>query len=115
MVAWVRIPGLSEAFYKRNLLKKIDSLIGRVVKIDVQTSKGTTNKNHRVEYESLPQICFGCGKFGHLLDACPKKKNDMTNRVDITSGKGSIRVSDEYLVQTRVETENYADWMLVGR
>lgn len=38
VVAWIRIPGLSSAFYKRSLLQEKRSLVGKVVKIDVQTN-----------------------------------------------------------------------------
>lgn len=31
VVAWIRISGLSRAFYKSNLLKEIESLVGKVV------------------------------------------------------------------------------------
>lgn len=24
-----------------------------------------------MEYQSLPLICFGCGRYGHNKDACP--------------------------------------------
>lgn len=37
VMAWIRIPGLSRAYYKRSLLQEIGNLVGNVVKIDGQT------------------------------------------------------------------------------
>lgn len=28
----------------------------------------------RVEYESLPTICYTCGKYGHTKEICPLKE-----------------------------------------
>lgn len=93
VVAWVCIPRLYGAFYKRNILTEIGSLVGKVVKVYLQTEKGArgqfarfavqvnlskplvsmvriANKIHRVKYESLPLICFKCGRFGHLRESC---------------------------------------------
>lgn len=39
VVAWICILGLSRAFYKRSLLMEIGSLVGKVVKVDLQTDK----------------------------------------------------------------------------
>lgn len=73
---------------------EIGSLVSKVIKVDLQTDKGTrgqfarfavqvnlskplaskirvANRLHRVEYESLPLIYFQCGRFGHLSDGCP--------------------------------------------
>lgn len=81
MVAWIRIIGLSGAFYKRSLLMEIGSLVGKVIKIDFQMDKGSrgqfarfaiqvnlshplvsniwvSNKLHKIEYESIPSIYF---------------------------------------------------------
>ncbi|KAL4314428.1 hypothetical protein AHAS_Ahas15G0084100 [Arachis hypogaea] len=30
-------------------------------------------KDFRLEYEGLHQICFACGRYGHKMDVCPKK------------------------------------------
>lgn len=40
VVAWIHIPGLSGALYKRSLLMEIGSLVGKVVKIDLQLIRG---------------------------------------------------------------------------
>lgn len=67
------------------------------------------NKLHRVEYESLPQICFDYGKFGYLMDVCPETLNGATNGVDNNNEKGLIQVPEEQKVQLKVEKENYGD------
>lgn len=41
VVAWILIPGLSGAFYKRSPLMEIGSLVGKVIKIDLQTENGS--------------------------------------------------------------------------
>ncbi|KDO50221.1 hypothetical protein CISIN_1g0394271mg, partial [Citrus sinensis] len=30
-------------------------------------------KVQKVEYENLPNICFGCGKCGHSCESCPNR------------------------------------------
>lgn len=68
---------------------------GKVVKVDYITELSSMGKYARVafnldllkplvsrievdgriqlvEYESLPNICFWCGLFGHLVDGCKK-------------------------------------------
>ncbi|MFQ6662748.1 hypothetical protein Gotur_030499 [Gossypium turneri] len=70
-------------------------MIGTFQKIDLQTDKGLrgqfarfvvhvdllkplivkiriAKRTHRVEYESLPMICYHCGTYGHLQEDCPE-------------------------------------------
>lgn len=141
VVAWVRIPGLSGAFYKRSLLQEIGSLIGKVVKIDMQTDKGSrgqlarfavqvnlshpliskvciANKVIRVEYESLPHICYHYGRVGHLQEVCPSILYG-ENGVDAggvePGDKDNKQNTGEQKLQERVENEEFGDWMGVGR
>ncbi|KAK8577902.1 hypothetical protein V6N13_076578 [Hibiscus sabdariffa] len=39
-----------------------------------------------VEYESLPTICFECGKYGHVRDICPTTGTEKTKDVAPSSG-----------------------------
>ncbi|KAH1090953.1 hypothetical protein J1N35_018210 [Gossypium stocksii] len=94
MVAWIRLPGLSGYLYKRKLIEAIGGLIGKVVKLDLQTDNRTRGRFarlvffinldmplvsqvlvdsvvQRVEYEALPTVCFDCGKYSHAKDLCP--------------------------------------------
>lgn len=41
MVTWVRIPGLLGSFYKNSLLHEIGSMVGKIIRVDMQTDKGS--------------------------------------------------------------------------
>ncbi|KAG8503318.1 hypothetical protein CXB51_001363 [Gossypium anomalum] len=55
-MVWLKLLGLPGFLYKRQLLEKIGGLIGT-----------------RVEFESLPSICFSYGCLGHLKELCPSE------------------------------------------
>ncbi|KAH1122078.1 hypothetical protein J1N35_005238, partial [Gossypium stocksii] len=48
VVVWIRLPGLSGAWYKRSLLLAIAKLVGKVVKIDSNTSSGVKGQFARM-------------------------------------------------------------------
>nr|KJB43088.1 hypothetical protein B456_007G183500 [Gossypium raimondii] len=89
--ARIRLPGLPGFLYKRRILKEIGGMIGKISKIDFNTDSRMRGKFARmtvhvnfdkpltsqvlindtlqwVEFESLPLICFGCGRYDHLKD-----------------------------------------------
>ncbi|MBA0572076.1 hypothetical protein Golob_002438 [Gossypium lobatum] len=37
----------------------------------------------RVEYEALPNVCFGCGRYDHVQDVCPSLGGCDKGREDI--------------------------------
>ncbi|MBA0780094.1 hypothetical protein Gotri_004234 [Gossypium trilobum] len=141
VVAWIHIPSLSGAFYKRSILRAIGELVGKVVKIVLQTDKGVrgqfarfvvqvnlrkplisrvrvANRIHRVEYESLPMICFRCGTYGHMKENYTKVHNteSMEEESD-TANENFLRMKQqpEISTQVRVEKEEYGEWMIVDR
>ncbi|KAG8479043.1 hypothetical protein CXB51_029683 [Gossypium anomalum] len=94
VMAWIRLPGLLGYLKKRKIIEAIRGLIGKVVKLDLQTDTRTKGRFarlavfinldmplvsqvlvdgavQRVEYKALPTICFNCGKYGHVNDLCP--------------------------------------------
>ncbi|KAK9088380.1 hypothetical protein Scep_027462 [Stephania cephalantha] len=94
MSVWIRLPRLPMEYYDEVVCKGIGNYLGKFMKIDVfawTTSRGrfaricievdlelplipnvTINYDcFAVEYESLHEICFLCGKFGHNKEAYP--------------------------------------------
>lgn len=43
-------------------------------------------RTQRVEYESLPIVCFGCGWWGHTRDNCPFNQ-EHENTLDMERGR----------------------------
>lgn len=103
VVAWIRIPSLLGAPYKRRILRAFGQLVGKVFKIDLQIDKmvwgqfarfevqltlrkplvskvRVANSIHRLDYEFLPMICFSCGTYGHMRENCAKVQN--TDRME---------------------------------
>ncbi|KAL8158779.1 hypothetical protein V2J09_000316 [Rumex salicifolius] len=93
---WVRLTNLPVNFYHRAILKGIASGLGNPVKVDMTTLrlerarfarvcvevnlkrplKGMVVVNgyrYFVSYEGLTNICSGCGIYGHLMAACPRR------------------------------------------
>ncbi|PPS08958.1 hypothetical protein GOBAR_AA11682 [Gossypium barbadense] len=106
VLAWIRLPNLPGHLYKRKIIEAIESLIGKVVKLDVQTDNQTRGRFARlavyinlieplisqvlvdgvvqqVEYESFPTVCFSCGKYGHVKDLCPLSETEQNRPVPL--------------------------------
>ncbi|KAK5843212.1 hypothetical protein PVK06_005661 [Gossypium arboreum] len=87
-IVWMRLLGLSYRYNNKKLLRIIAGMLGKVVKIDYNTTVGRRGKFARfalvvdlkkplkafveingipycVEYERLPSICYKCGCYGH--------------------------------------------------
>ncbi|MBA0828558.1 hypothetical protein Goarm_013224 [Gossypium armourianum] len=100
------LDSLLGTLYKKSILKEIGEMIGIIAK-----------RNHRVEYESLPTICFHCGTYGHMKDDYPQNHNkepiDGANN-DVQQPKASVQQLN-VSVQERVEGEKFGDWMVVER
>ncbi|KAI9124795.1 hypothetical protein K1719_004122 [Acacia pycnantha] len=143
VVAWVRIPRLSIRYYHKSTLRAIGALLGEVVKIDYMTESRGRGKYARIaiiidllkplipcikvdgrsfymEYEGLPQICFKCGKYGHLKERC----GDITQQgvSDRTHGHAPMVAPTSELQTTSPEDgvagsggegSQYGSWMIV--
>ncbi|KAH9762495.1 DUF4283 domain-containing protein [Citrus sinensis] len=96
VVAWIRLPGMPLHYYHKKVLRLLGQVIRNVICIDYNTESTTRGKFARiavevaldkllcsqflldskiqkVEYESLPTICFECGIYGYLISSCQKK------------------------------------------
>ncbi|KAK8585317.1 hypothetical protein V6N13_076191 [Hibiscus sabdariffa] len=68
---------------------------------------GDVTRSMVVEYESLPTICFECGKYGHVKDVCPV----VTNATGADSESPAIPVA----VSPATTDEPFGPWMKVER
>ncbi|XP_016715514.1 uncharacterized protein [Gossypium hirsutum] len=136
VLAWIRLPGLPGYMFRRQIVEAVGGLIGKVVKLNLQTDKRTMGRFarfavfinlakplvsqvlvdgavQRVEYEVLPTVCFGCGRYGHVRDLCQMmaldnnydKLPETTKEVLETDGGGVVE-------EARPE---FWPWMLVER
>ncbi|KAG8474224.1 hypothetical protein CXB51_033548 [Gossypium anomalum] len=135
-MAWIRLPGLPGYLYKRKIIEAIGSLIGSVVKLDLQTDNRTRGRFarlavfinldeplvsqvlvkgvvQRVEYEALPTVCFSCGKYGHVKELCPLETMDSAQVSSVEATVESSR--DAAGVGGGEKRLNYGPWMLVER
>ncbi|GMI67904.1 hypothetical protein HRI_000459700 [Hibiscus trionum] len=97
------------------------------IKIDLRKpliSKIVINGNVQiVEYESLPTVCFGCGKYGHSQDAChdAKKPSDEPNTAQpdtsFTTAKasGSADSPSDIGAREHPSNQSFGPWMLVEK
>ncbi|CAL1392981.1 unnamed protein product [Linum trigynum] len=137
VTAWVQLPELPVHFYHREVLFALGNLIGRTVKLDYHTERLERGKFARlaieldmtqplptrirldgfwqqVVYENLPQICFDCGRIGHLEDTCPKKQSTVGTM--IASGSTVQPTSGVVQIESPVEPPaGYGPWMQVVR
>ncbi|XP_015962326.1 uncharacterized protein LOC107486291 [Arachis duranensis] len=97
LAVWVRIPELPVELYTYHFLWRAGEKIGTMLKIDQTTSIHSRRKfarlcvevdlrnqlvpaikvlgkEFKVEYEGLHLICFGCGKYGHIIDGCSESR-----------------------------------------
>ncbi|KAA3452516.1 GroES-like zinc-binding alcohol dehydrogenase family protein [Gossypium australe] len=121
VMTWIRFLGLSGHMCKNKILWEIGEMVGKVVKLDLNTdnkardryprmavyvnlekpliSKVLINGNiQRIEYESLPLVCFSRGRYGHFKESCGQNKSSKKESVD---------------TDTTAETDSFGPWMLV--
>ncbi|CAN1730081.1 hypothetical protein LINPERHAP1_LOCUS823 [Linum perenne] len=129
ILTWVRLPKLPIQYFNSLAVQRIGNSIGRTVRLDLATSEGSRcryarvcvevdltkpllgkymieDKVLKVEYESLENVCFDCGYYGHKQGACPPLSNDNAVVTVGPSVTESPPVTEEQVT---------GDWMTVQR
>ncbi|KAL1559138.1 hypothetical protein AAHA92_09514 [Salvia divinorum] len=132
IVAWIRIRSVPGALYKAPLVVAIGEMIGKVVKIDDNTSVATRGhfarlavtvdlskslksricvncKPYDIEYEYLPLICYGCGRYGHLKTDYPDLREKEKEKTDKDSH------IEEVVTAIPEPREKFGPWMVVQK
>lgn len=131
VVVWIRLLGVLGFLYRRRIIKSIWKMIRQVGKLDENTSSAHRGRFVRmgilldlnkmlvskikvdgcvqhVEYESLPNICFACGHFGHLKDSC----SSVSHHVPVVR---EMQWENQILVKNRKDSELFGPWMVVNQ
>jgi hypothetical protein len=112
-MVWIRIPSLNLVYYDESVLWAIASMVGKPVKVDLQTLKvargrfahmcgeidltqpvvgrvGANGEWYHVQYEGLHVISTQCGCYGHVLKECatPPLNNAQKNDVITANNSG---------------------------
>lgn len=128
------MPSLPDHLYNKKILEEIRGLIRRVAKLDFNidnrlrgqlarmeifvnldkplVSQILVNKKlHRIEYESLPSICFSCGQDSLIKKICSFSIGDK----DLTGVKEGSKVVNSTTKVLVEESTKVSPWMVVER
>ncbi|KAH9696710.1 DUF4283 domain-containing protein [Citrus sinensis] len=117
----------------KNHIRMLGHVIGKVIKIDYNTELATRGKFariavevslgsplisqflldgriQRIEYEALPTICFGCGKYGHISSSCPDNLILETRGEKTTNAKSEVSTA-----AVNLDNPKFGPWMIVAR
>ncbi|KAH1090889.1 hypothetical protein J1N35_018146 [Gossypium stocksii] len=104
VMPWIRFPALPSYLYSSKIITEIGELIGKVVKLNMNTDSRTrgrftrlavyvnlekplvshiliNGRSQKVKYESLSSICFHCGRYGHVENLCNFRNSGPTIEV----------------------------------
>lgn len=71
-----------------------------------------------MEFEVLPEVCFSCGKYGHLKDLCPSSLTDWSGHGGIEIPKSPLNSETAPVMKMDalpMVGEAFGPWMVVER
>ncbi|ESR42059.1 hypothetical protein CICLE_v10013460mg, partial [Citrus x clementina] len=141
ITAWIRLPGMPLHYYYKKIIRMLGHVIGKVIKIDYNMELATRGKFaciavevslesplisqflldgriQRVEYEALPTICFGCGKYGHTSSSCLDKlilkaRGEKMN--DMALGETTKGNSDVSPAVVTLDNPRFGLWVIMAK
>ncbi|CAN1135057.1 hypothetical protein LINPERHAP2_LOCUS8635 [Linum perenne] len=129
ILTWVRLPKLPIQYFNSMAVHRIGNFIGKAVRLDLAMLEGSRCRYARVcveldltkpllgtymiedrvlkiEYESLENVCFDCGLYGHKKGTCPPPPSQFEE-------ESAIQMTKEPKMQK--EQELTGEWMTVQR
>ncbi|CAN1152854.1 hypothetical protein LINPERHAP2_LOCUS19015 [Linum perenne] len=130
ILTWVRLPKLPIHFFNHTAVNRIGNHIGKTIRMDLATAEGARARYARVcveidlskpllgkymigdrvfyvEYESIENICYECGFYGHKIGSCPSSKSSIPE--DVPSNVEKVSEHKE------TEEGDTGSWMVVTR
>ncbi|CAN1132070.1 hypothetical protein LINPERHAP2_LOCUS6782 [Linum perenne] len=131
ILTWVRLPKLSIHYFNKVAVSRIGNSIGRTVRLDLATAEGSRgryarvcveidvtkpllgkfmieDKVYKVEYESLENVCFDCGFYGHKREHCYSNEPHREKVDDKEAAPSTIPV-------TSTKDPDTGEWMTIQR
>ncbi|KAK5845578.1 hypothetical protein PVK06_001769 [Gossypium arboreum] len=138
VMSWIRLPDLPGYLYKWKILVEIGGMIGKVSKLDMNTDNKARGRFARmavyvnldrplvfqilingriqkVEYEFLPMVCFQCGRYGHVKEACTFRASESITGKEPPPFEISPENHNKAVDGTGEKGDSYGLWMLVER
>ncbi|KAK9093996.1 hypothetical protein Scep_025465 [Stephania cephalantha] len=138
VAAWIRLPDLPYQYYHSQIVADISNLVGRTIKVDMNTITGKRGKFARVaveldlakplipmvrfhdlwqiiEYEGLPPICFTCGRTGHSFASCPQRAKPNNENEASTSNATPSTPKHQNKEKCGQKEGGYGPWMVAQR
>ncbi|MBA0618912.1 hypothetical protein Godav_028176 [Gossypium davidsonii] len=129
-MAWIRLQGLPSYLYNKKILEEIGDLIGKVAKLDFNTDNQLrgyfarlvifvnldkplisqimiNDRLQKIEYESLPSICFSCERYGHVKELCSFLNGDKKE----IGGNEGLKEAKSTAKSLLVDSAKCSPWM----
>ncbi|CAN1786755.1 hypothetical protein LINPERHAP1_LOCUS17357, partial [Linum perenne] len=129
ILTWVRLPKLPIHFFNPVAVTRIGNFIGKTVRVDLATTIGARgryalvcvevdvtkpllgkymidDKELKIEYESLENMCYDCGFYGHKRETC---------QLMVVSENGTASEVQAQAMEPVVEDQSTGEWMTVRR
>nr|KJB28443.1 hypothetical protein B456_005G048700 [Gossypium raimondii] len=71
VVVWIRFLGVLGFMYRRSVIKFVRLAIMVYMNKPLVSNIKMDGRVQKVEYESLPNVCFACGYYGHMKNYTP--------------------------------------------
>ncbi|KAH1032328.1 hypothetical protein J1N35_044502 [Gossypium stocksii] len=133
-----QVLALSSYLYNKKIITAIGELVGKVVKLDLNTDSRTmghftrlavyvnleeplvsqiliNGRSQKVEYEALSTICFQCGRYGHVENLYNLKSSKTTVAVNCNLSASASGNQKLDMDESEKEDGNYGSWMIVER
>ncbi|CAN1181770.1 hypothetical protein LINPERHAP1_LOCUS19619 [Linum perenne] len=129
ILTWVRLPKLPIHYFNSVAVSRIGNFIGKTVRLDLATKEGSRcryarvrveidltkpllgkymieDKVFKIEYESLENVCFDCGVYGHKKETCTELLQKQPSQEAVMEPPVSV---------PEVEELDTGEWMTVQR
>ncbi|MFQ6635112.1 hypothetical protein Gotur_011115 [Gossypium turneri] len=105
VMAWIRLQGLPSYLYNKKILEEIGDLIDKPLISQIMIN----DRLQKIEYESLPSICFSCERYGHVKELYSFLNGDKKE----TGGNEGLKGAKSTAKSPVVDSAKCSPWMVL--